>query len=330
MKKILEIFSNRQNAISFYRCRLPLVMLSKKYQELQIDSLEFDSESISWNTLISYDILFLKSPYKEQHLKLLKQAKKLGLKIILDFDDYVAGVPGHINGAKEFNDPITQQRIVECIWLADEMWVSTDTLAGALRMLSGKKCTVIKNAYEPLFFHKTPTFNHGKDVMYRGSYVHMADLNMFADDLIEVANKNDSVITFLGQSPLFLKEFKFKEHIDFLPIEDYIEKLPTLTAAINVVLLDSDNIYSMCHSNNAWIEGTYAGAVTLAPDAPEWRMPGIVNYGGDFKEKLNAMITGQYDLESLHQQSWHYIEGYCKLEHTNRLREESIKRLLAL
>jgi len=84
----------------------------------------------------------------------------------------------------------------------------------------------------------------------------------------------------------------------------------------------------MCHSNNAWIEGAYAGAVTLAPDTAEWHRPGIVNYGSDFKEKLKAMITGEYDLESLHKQSWQFIQENCQLKTVNQLRIKLMERLM--
>lgn len=328
MIKILEIISHSAGAVSFYRSRLPLVQLHRTRVDINVFIQENSSYKYSWDFFIQFDIIFTKSFYRQVDLDFLRRAKKFGVKIIIDIDDFIFDIPGYVKGAEEFNSAKTQSIIKECLWIADEVWTSTDTLARELFLKTERRCTVIRNAYEPLFFNRTPIFNKGKDILYRGSYVHMADVDNHREDLVEVVNKNDCIITFMGQYPLFYKEFKYTAYKSFMEVDQYIDTLPTIGASINLVLLDTSKTYSMCHSNNGWIEGTYAGAVTLAPKVEEWIRPGIINYTDDFKEKLNAMIKGEYDLESLHQQSWHYIEENCMLEKANELRYNSINRLL--
>lgn len=325
MIRILEIISNPSKAISFYRGRLPLGYMQRTFCDIEITP--YLGGVPSWDTLILFDVLFIKSPYTEVHYKTIVQAKKCGLKVIVDMDDYIFDVPGYITGAHEFRSVKTQEVVWECIWKSDVVWVSTKTLANAIENKVGRTCVVINNAYDPLFFDNPQEFNNNTNILYRGSYVHMADLNINQHDLVEVVNNNNCHITFMGQSPWFFDEFKNATHIDFLEIQEYIKALPYPSASISIVLLDRKKLFSMCHSNNAWIEGTYAGAVTLAPDADEWRRPGIINYTYDFKEKLNAMINGEYDLKSHHQESWHYIEENCTLQKANELRYESIKKL---
>ncbi len=328
MIKILDLTANSSGAISFYRSRLPFAMLQKDCPEIEV--IPYSGQPMTWDFVILFNIIFVKSPYKQADLDNIKLAKKLGVKIIVDVDDYIFEVPGHIAGASEFNNQKTQDIAKECMWLADQVWVSTETLAGYLKYEAGvgTNVHVIRNAYEPLIFNKAPDFNKTQNLLHRGSYAHMEDIQDFADDLVEVANENEWHADFLGLSPLFLRKFHNAKYHDFRSVVDYISYLPTLRCSINIIMLNRNSPYSMCHSNNGWIEGTYAGAVTLAPDVSEWHRPGIVNYGSDFKEKLKAMITGEYDLESLHKQSWQFIQENCQLKTVNQLRIKLVQRLM--
>lgn len=328
MIKILEINPNPSKAISFYRSRLPLAILQRDYSEINV--IQHSGGILTWDTIILFNIIFIKSPYKQSDLDNIKLAKKLGVKVIIDVDDYIFDIPGYITGAVEFNSESCQNIVKECLWLSDQVWVSTETLAGFLTHTVGVKSNihVIRNAYEPLIFDKTPVFNETTNILHRGSYVHMADVQEMKDDLVEVVNENDWHIDFLGLYPIFFKQFFNAQYHDFKDIGSYLDFLPTLRCSINIIMLNRSSHFSMCHSNNGWIEGTYAGTVTLAPDAAEWHRPGIINYGNDFKEKLKAMITGEYDLKSHHRQSWQYIEENCKLEKANQLRFKLVELLL--
>ena len=53
-----------------------------------------------------------------------------------------------------------------------------------------------------------------------------------------------------------------------------------------------DNLFNHAKSNLAWIEATCAGAMTLAPDWPEWRRPGVSNYESplNFKKLLRERL----------------------------------------
>ena len=113
----------------------------------------------------------------------------------------------------------------------------------------------------------------------------------------------------------------------------YFNYLSKINGKISIVHLShrpEEIDFNKSKSNIAWIESTYAGLAVLAPDWPEWRRPGIVNYTDkeDFRQKLTSMMKGEYNLESLRQASWKYIREELTLEKTNEIRYDLIKQHL--
>jgi hypothetical protein len=111
----------------------------------------------------------------------------------------------------------------------------------------------------------------------------------------------------------------------------FFSVLKAIKPKINVVPLH-DNPFNLGKSNIAWLEATYAGAVTLAPDTPEWRKAGVTNYKdeADFKTKLGFLLSlTDRELDVLHSMSVDAIlQGKLLLSETNKTRLEILGRLV--
>ena len=134
----------------------------------------------------------------------------------------------------------------------------------------------------------------------------------------------------MGMNPIAITDYADAIYSPYMDKNAYFRYLSQIEGSISIVPLShrkSELNFNKSKSNIAWLEATYAGMVSLAPNWPEWRKPGIINYIDDldFKEKLTAMIEGKYDLESLHKLSWQYICSELTLDKTNQQRLSVIR-----
>lgn len=113
-----------------------------------------------------------------------------------------------------------------------------------------------------------------------------------------------------------------------MDIIDYFRNIKTLRPSIQIVPLENI-MFNYNKSNIAWIEGTYAGAVTIAPNLPEFNKPGVLTYNSpkEFKSILEGCLKGDYDLRSLYDSSYIYIKENLLLSKVNNLRKEVINLL---
>jgi hypothetical protein len=118
------------------------------------------------------------------------------------------------------------------------------------------------------------------------------------------------------------------DHYDFAPLMDSFYKLKMFSSKIHIVTL-YERDFNLSKSNISWIESTIAGSVVLAPDWEEWKKPGIVNYASkeDFKEKLQDLINGKYNLWLNHKTSLDYILNNLSLKKVNKERLKILNSL---
>jgi hypothetical protein len=325
MINLLEVIPKTNDAMSFYRGRLPLLRLQKQFHD-QISLYPYHNGAPTWDYMLLFDCVFMQRPYNSHHYEVLKSAKRNNLKIWVDYDDLLCGIPTD-NPAKDAYGPEEIKMIGDFIRNADVVTVSTADLKKYLAKKYGYagKMKVIPNALDTGVFHQQPKFKNSKNILWRGSGTHQNDLMEFADPIIDCLNKNEKWrIDFMGYNPFFITN-KIKNHTYTrkLSLDKYIDLLPRLNHSICIVPLH-ECPFNRSKSNIAWIESTYAGAVCLAPDWEEWQKPGVVTYKdkADFHAKLKAMISGKYPLKKLHQQSWQYISENLTLDKVNKLRYE--------
>ncbi len=332
MINILEVIPGPANhATSLYRARLPLARLQKQYPE-EIMLYPYNNGNLHWDSVILYDIAFIQRPYNQHHMNVMQAFKRHNLPVWIDYDDLLSDI-GRDNPAKNGYKDKEIQMIGELIHLADYVSVSTSDLKENYERRYGvtdlNKIIVIPNAWCFELFPKPPVFRDNKNIMQRGSTTHQKDLMEFSGPIIEVMNNNkDWGLDFIGYDPFFITEkLSNSSYTEGVPIDLYINMLGDFDYSVCIVPLH-DSPFNRSKSNIAWQESTYAGAVCLGPDFPEWQRPGIINYTSveDFGVKLQKIIAGEYDLKALHTQSWNYIKDNLSLSEVNKLRYQILKR----
>ena len=91
-----------------------------------------------------------------------------------------------------------------------------------------------------------------------------------------------------------------------------------------------DSYFNRCKSNIAALEGTYAGAVCLVPDWPEWQIPGTLKYKTqeEFAEKAEIILKEQFSVAKYRGQAMEYIRENHDLAKVNQARVDLVNELL--
>jgi glycosyltransferase involved in cell wall biosynthesis len=327
---ILEVNPASNNATSFYRSRLPFIRLQKKYSD-ELMFWSYAGNRPTWDYILSFDMVFMHRPADKLHFALAQASARYNIPLIVDFDDLLTDIPPDNPAHDGYEHEEYQENIKEIIRLANVVIVSTNNLKESLNtsFRCGKKTVVIPNAFDLDTFSKTPEFKKSKNVLWRGGNTHQKDIYEFKDAIVNTFKKNKKwKLDLMGYNPFFISEHVNHSYTPRMDLDAYFELLPALNHSICIVPLH-DCDFNDSKSNIAWVETTYAGAVCLAPDWEEWRRPGIINYKdeADFEVKLNAMINGEYDLKSYHNQSWHYISENLSLDKINEERYKILKSL---
>lgn len=201
-------------------------------------------------------------------------------------------------------------------------------------------------------------------MFWRGTMTHHRDL-LDQDEALQTIGeaiagqpKTEWQMAFMGYSPWNVAEYwdarcrkiaeasdklKAKEAIlslnkpVFYEASDVVSYFQTLREQrIRVMMVPlTDNLLNRSKSNNAWIEACYAGALTVAPDWPEWRRPGVINYStspDDRGKTFIAALTQAYrmsDADAAREaaKGWACVHDSLRLSRVNRQRAQILQRL---
>ncbi len=309
------------DACSYYRSLGPL----GRMRQLGLIDLTISSE-IDWTRISQVDLVFIQRPDQEWHRSLIKLARKWSVPVWVDLDDNMFSVPNDNPAAPYLMNSKTQGIIKECLSMASVISSSTEHLSGVLKD-KGYSSKVIPNALDPRF--KIPTHKEqSKTILWRGSPTHDRDLSTYGDAIIKAAQANPGWRWhFQGYNPWRITEplSTYGEVTWALSkqIEDYMEFIADLKPAIMIVPLHESE-FNRSKSNIAWIEGTYAGAATLAPNWPEWDKPGVYPYNDSrsFADRLKQMMGHGHIAANYI--STEYIQEHLMLDHVNKQRLDLI------
>lgn len=340
MKSILLVSPNKNDATSFYRGYGPWGALRKVLPpEIKIEP---QREEITWATLKMVDGVFLQRPFTSGHLMIAKMAKDRGIKLWVDYDDALLHVPDDNPTHSQYSKQEHQQNVIRILQMADVVTISTQYLADVYFKIMPenfredliKKTTVIHNAFDDGdFSYRKEPVEQKKCVFWRGSNTHMRDLSDYALEIVNAHKKApDWMLTFVGYHPWFISQHIKKENYVFsegIDIYEYFKNLYEIKPAVCIVPLFK-SVFNLCKSNIAWIEGSFAGAVTLAPAWEEWRKPGCLNFNNqeEFANLLEALMRGEIDFKRMNQESWDYIEDQLFLSYVNIKREDILRNML--
>lgn len=316
--KVLYMYAYENDAIFYYRMAVlqyinhPLIEITRGYY----------GGDITWGLLHRYDVLILERPTGTHDIALIKLAKQVGLKVIVDFDDDLLSIDNYnptyaiYQGCKE--------NIMEALYQADEVWVATEGIKKSFSMFNSR-VVVVPNAHNNYIqpVEKKKAFNRtSKKAVWRGSHSHEADVYAHSSDIVEIVNENkDWNFYFIGDRFIYLQLQCGENYwpVSMMPLMQYFESM--YKANPNLVfhpLRDTD--FNKSKSNIAWLESSFAGAAFFGNK----RLPEFSNdYICDF-DTLGENIN-DFELERANVGSWQYICENLLLSKINELR---IERLL--
>jgi hypothetical protein len=332
MIKILLVCDKPDDAIAFYRSTMPWNQIQKEYDDISV-TIKHPTEQFTWSTITQHHILFISNPRSQKHLDIMKAARNFGLKVWSDYDDCYLDIPEDNQAYNILTAGHVVAMTKECLFVSDITTASTNYLKEYFAPFT-TRVSVIPNAFPIEYLSEVSLGpaepgNHNF-VSWRGSNSHKKNLRTYSKEITEIANSNPSwVFQFFGLNPeFFVGEFTNFNHYDFLPLYESMYRLKQFGSKIHIVTL-YDRPFNKSKSNISWIEATFAGSTVLAPDWEEWQKPGIVNYSGkeDFKEKLQSLINGEYDLTRQFEESRDYIFNNLSLKKINRDRLKILQEL---
>ena len=293
-------------------------------------------DRIDWTLLALHDAVFMHRPRTTDHLLIMDLAHAIGVPVWIDYDDHVFAVPPDNPSAKAWNTPEVQKCVAQIIAKADIVTVSSEVLARDLASLCQAPPRIIPNAHNARMFGnlaQAPSDN--PLVMWRGSETHMRDVMSCGAEIIYNGQKHlDWAWLFLGMHPWFVTDRMPHEKTCVAPGMDpleYFTLLRSLRPKVLIVPL-ADNTFNHAKSNIAWLEATYAGAICLAPNFPEWRRPGVITYDepSDFEALLDAILSGGVDLVKTWELSRAAVEENLMLPTVNKMRLRVLEDLITL
>jgi hypothetical protein len=333
---------NHHDATCFYRMAGPFAQMRKTYPEMQL-SLQMH-QHYSFTPCMMADVAVFQRPSTAAELDAIRIFKRLGVPVIVDYDDLLFSVPTDNPAHAMYMNRETRDTIVAIVREADCVWVSTKELKRCLQLpnaVLNERVYVVPNALDDLHLvrgkrtNPRPPNERQPAVLWRGSQTHHRDVMEFAPEMQRVAEKFPQwSFVFAGWNPWFLTDvMRDKQAITSgpLPVGEFMDFVYATGPQVGMVPLH-DSRFNRCKSNIAWLEMTWAGAACLVPDWEEWRNPGAVTYRTpeDFMAGLVSLLEmkpGQRD--ELNRMSWDHIEKNFLLSRVNGIRAATIEALVA-
>lgn len=326
MKRLLTVCPMPSDATSFYRGVGPLSSLQNKGL---VDLVYHDKPD--WTILKHVDAVFMQRPHLPEFLPTIDLAKKFKKPIWMDFDDLLTDIPDCSPARYNYWRQEVQDSVRTALKAADIITVSTKEIAEAWTPLTKAKFVVIPNAWDDELFPKVDRLPDPEkpNLLWRGSAGHDEDLWSITPALEKLAKESDYNWYFIGQ-PFWHTVRRVNLHAQpkiaiWHDLPDYFKLIRSLNPAVMMVPI-TDTPFNRCKSNIAWIEGTWAGAATVAPDWGVWNQPGIIKYTED--KPFDVCVKEAVDFhKSKSAESWAYIESELRLSKVNELRETVLREI---
>lgn len=333
--KLLCIIPDPDDGTSFYRAMGPFGLLRKT---IDIDFIVDDRLCRKeWAILECCDAVFFQRPFTERHLEAVTVAKEAGKKVWLDYDDDLLTVPSDNPCFPMYGKMDVQENIVKMVQMADVVSVSTIGLADNWFNRGMKRdYVVINNAlnFKGFPFWRPEPHVRSNRIIWRGSTSHMRDVLSVSNEIVDViTNSKDFEFEFIGDRLWYLTDRCPREKVVITgaaPVREYFKYIHAWSPKVMFAPL-VNHVFNKAKSNIAWLEATFAGAVCVCPDMPEWQNKGALNYtnGPRFKELFQmALDLSDSDHKRLWQESMDVVSERYDLNKVNKERERIIGGLL--
>lgn len=314
------------SAVSFYRSIGTFSYLRKLNNNIRIDI----PSSISWNSLIDTDILYMERPANDSDLKAMELAKRFNVKIWVDYDDLLLDIPEYNPAHEHYKQEHIIKNIKKALSEADIVTTSTEYLKEYYSKYN-KNIHVIENSHNDYRFPFEKVDALYNSINWRGSPTHRRDIMSVAQYIFDISDRFPKwAWTFIGNDTWYITEhIKNCWSVKEIDIIAYFKLLKDLNSAIQISPL-LFNEFNTAKSNIGWIEATYAGSVTIAPQLPEFLKPGCITYenkDGSFKYIIEKAIKSKEFRKKNYLESYEYIHDNLLLSNVNKKRLEIVETL---
>lgn len=294
---------------------------------------------LDWHNLVDTDIMYIERPVHRQYFDAIRIAKDFGVRVWVDIDDNYFEIPVYNEVPyRMFMNNACHQRTARALQMADFITVTTDELRTFYKKIN-PQIWVIPNAFNDYNYKLRDCFSEKPIVNWRGSDTHRGDLDLVKPEIWKNSRENKEwAWSFIGGGDGLWSITKglypgegIEKHFEqpFINLTDYLKYLHELNPAIQINPL-VDNSFNRAKSVCSWIEATYAGAVVIGPDFPEWRKPGIVNYENaeGFGQALRVLQEDTDLRRECYNKSFDYINDNLLLSKVNHKRIEAIEKMM--
>lgn len=309
---------------TFYYRMLPLSYID--HPRIKIERKPYHGE-IGYSLFAGYTHLFLERPSGSHDLHVMKLAKQMGLKIIIDADDDCLHLDSYNPMYHVYEN--AKKTVLECISEADEVWVSTEGIKRSYALLN-KNIHVIANSHNDYLFpvkDKRPFNMNTKKAVWRGGQSHESDVYDKAEEIVKVVNGNmDWMFYFVGCRFIWLEQRCGDNYqpVSQMPLMQYFNFIYDQNP--NVIFHPlCDTIFNKSKSNIAWVEASYAGAAFFGNN----NLPEFAKYSIENIEYLNECLTdNRKDLfEAWNRKAWELIQDTLLLSNVNNQRVTNLLNL---
>lgn len=328
-----------KDANAFHRSTGPWAYFAKHARATDGIEFEFDvagedlgHKGIAWDSVGRYDLVFLHRPCREDDLTILKVARLMNIPVWAEFDDFLFEVPGWNPSAGIYGNMALQNVVAMCTACADVVSVTTSALYDRLSRVN-PNVVIIPNSYRSdLYPYRKKPEKRKPELAWRGTNTHDADCLSVADGWVSLPGK----VNFYGGPPWLLTSRMPNESFRIVGAQDpflYMRQLYFDAPRVMLVPL-VDCFFNRCKSNIAYQEAVHAGALCVAPDMPEWKRPGVINYnaGNDLSFAAAALKAFEMPEEERAQLADHAYDEMLKMYDApvvNVIREATLRAVLA-
>lgn len=285
---------------------------------------------ISWPDFSDCSVAFMQRPFNGLHVQVAKMLKSQ-MPLWIDYDDDLQGVPDTNPVHDVYASPNLAADLSEIWRMADVITVSTPALAAKI-----PGSVVVPNAYNDYRLSTAfmpPKSRNKRRVLWRGTESHQGDLKAFAPQLDRlIKNFPDVDFIFFGFYPWML-ENRSQPNVTYLLKRDifqYFQMLEKIAPDVVIVPLE-DNALNRAKSNIAHLETARFGSITVAPNWPEWHLPGIVNYNkpNDLAAAVRELLANPPAINDVTADDWRYVERNLFLSTVNTDRLDIYRSLIS-
>ena len=283
------------------------------------------------------DILHVQNCSTEQTLGMIKKAKQMGVKILLDFDDDLWAIPVYNHNWLRLVN--AGKYATEACKLADAVIVSTHALERRVKQW----CDPVRIP-NSVYWQRQPVANQPPNVnmLWRGSRSHAIDIIEYNNEMLYLMDNSGKVPLVLWTDDTTATAAICLDYPDLYtgpkgkwirqdPIDvlDYFEKMAKDTRPMLTLVPLYDDDFNKAKSNIAWLETTLAGGVAVVPKWEEWDNEGALKYSNkaEFKQKAMKVLRGEIDVPTYRDRSLTVIERKYNLDKNNWERWKIINTL---